>query len=434
LLNKKVELTRKQYKVHDFKEFETSKVLSYPLGSTIKSFEEIQAVFTFFFEWPEYGKATLHTDHFEKQVNIFYHNTKKEFWIDDLKGVDPSFLKLQEKVSITLEIFYMEYQFFTQLDLSHSKNYFTFSFPQKMKISSTVLKKRVHLPEPIPAILESENSRQKIHLLELGIKTIKIQENFSLPEKGTLQVQDLKIPIQSHQSHILEIHHDSQLTAGLYFDLYRKAAFPFLVEKTHSNLEEFWNAYLQSGYLSKFNLNKDRIQRKSNFDFNDYKERILKTWKSILPDKHQTHITYGVQNLKGEIIGASGLALAFIQDQTPIWAIHQLCIMCQPEYIERARDLYTWRFEYLLNSPMDHEIVAWINPKNRLISRIWMKYACYQPKLAYSSTSVHTKIHHFQRKKNSTLSQLKIHSQKIGQEKRFFFLQNNYSLDMLLTI
>jgi hypothetical protein len=151
---------------------------------------------------------------------------------------------------------------------------------------------------------------------------------------------------------------------GLFWDYYRLVAYPSMRSRYEVPFEKGVELYKKTNYFGAFHGEKTQLEIKELTD----------TWESIRSGFHETIVDYYITNSANEPSGCGGLALLLYSDERPIWMLHQLCAIKQPDLIVQSGVLHIWRAEYLAARAEALDAVVSFRSASRWMERIYVKH------------------------------------------------------------
>lgn len=209
-----------------------------------------------------------------------------------------------------------------------------------------------------------------LEIEELGLNSISVKK---IPEPKNKLVQvsiggnlfNTEFVRNTSSNSIFQFKWNDSLDFGAFFEIYRKIAFPDLIPRTRDQFENVFQLYLETDYLTQFNVHEN---------LSDIKSKLLREWEIILESNHIDTADYLTSDKKGKLTGASSVTRAFSTGDQQLWVFHQLCSKRSPSTLQSSGHLYTWRAEYLIGRPDNFKIIGWFRSASRWLERIYVKF------------------------------------------------------------
>lgn len=372
----------------------------YSLGSSllgpdreqVEDPDQVGSALSLFFQWPEYRQAIATAWGQVQDVHAvcdidFDHDEREpsELYITFLdRSVIPQ-PNVGDTITVFLEVFKTAFQIqvvVTAVDEKSSGALGLVVLPPRQVL---IFKKRrlprvntsdlwhQHFPEVFCTF--SNGRTERLTVLQIGMGSAVVEPALPLgegaidfnsktghSERFTFQV------VRSNEAHsVLKLSFQTGEMSGIFFDIYRLAAYPCLSSRSSVRSVDLINLFRETAYFSKFETNETPESRTS---------LILESWDAIEESNHKLTADYVALSDGGNLSGSSSLALAFLgSDGREFWAFHQLCARTSPSLLEQSGSLYIWRAEYLASRPEELSAVVWFDSRSRWLERIYVKFA-----------------------------------------------------------
>jgi hypothetical protein len=355
------------------------------------------AVFSLYFQWPEYSSCLLMRSGSEEEIEIQLDCDREERSLSELrvKFQDQSKnaesqLKwiFGEKVLIQITLFRQIYTFKTEIisEKGSQKNSWDLivKVPVSMEFYKQVRLPRVKVTDKNRGVLaegflitDSAHINIEFKWLELGMHSMKIECSHSLTDRAQcLRVGKLSVPIalesKKENHYIFNLNFSCGKDAGEFFDIYRLIRFPGLEKRSQVKNAEMLQLYQETGYLAKFD---------SSSGLETFSQDCFELWDGLQSLEHQVTADYVVVDDDHKPSAASSVVWGFVEGEMPIWVYHQLCAKKNPNLLERSGDLYTWRAEYLASRPEELKVIVWFDSRSRWLERMYVKAVLSQSSL-----------------------------------------------------
>lgn len=367
-------------------DYSLGEILARNDGFTTQNSAQISAALSLYFQWEESRYAAILFDQAQFVPCILDYDRDErqpsELRIQFSSVIEAPRYEAFQKVSIRFEVFQVCYEFTAEvLAVSTQPQEDGWGLIISVPIALTVFKARrmPRLELTKEAVVELKGSTWTadgessitIEVTEIGLKGISARASLESlkSSKGNLTILGNSFQAElirtCAQRAIFVLNPKDGAEYGIYFDVYRKFAYPHLRPRTDFTPQQGIELYRNTNYFQKFLTEKDAASA--------YAE-IQKTWELVASGTHETTADYFVVDDKNSPVGASSATLAFFKGEEPMWVFHQLCSIAKPDYLDHTGDLYTWRAEYLAGRPEMLSAGVWFDSKSRWIERIYTKF------------------------------------------------------------
>ena len=362
----------------DPNDYKLGEVLASKDGEILSSSERIAAVLSLFFQWPDESNAYAYFDlpgrpsfkvkiEYDKEERFLTQLTLGLPQEVTLKGVDKSFLRL--------EVFNGCYEFESKVieNFNDGCQWLIIEAPTQLKSIKIRRSSRIEITKKDELLLDIKGVKTAVTLNSITLNGFLLNEQLPPLTTGKLQLGDLSVEVYHardiDKKSAFSINFETDHQASLYFDYYRKTAYPNLVPRNQVDLDELYDLFTDAGFFGNFS---------GKFDEETRPEKAKSCWKTLKEAQHKSTADYVAQE-NGVILGSSSCALAFKSSEREFWVFHQLCAKKDTETFDLTGDLYAWRAEYLWNRKSNITSVFWFRSESRWLERIYVKYAMQSP-------------------------------------------------------
>jgi hypothetical protein len=356
----------------DYANHDIAKVLKDSTNQEIRNKQDIDKLFSLYFQWPHKSTALLSTfkstnipislEYDENEANISELLIK----IDNENVVEG----LTDEIIIRIMVFTKCFLFRAKsedLFLEGEKTYLVITPPQEVLNVNIRKHPRLKITDTVLSLKRTNDAVEfKASLTEISAHSLKVSGEFEGNVSYTTELSGLIVEFNVLKCiKGMTILIPAQEQEENYFELYASLIFPDLVNRENVEYDELYNLYAKTGYFGNFSESLP----------SNHREILLKTWAAVDNSKTKKNSIDKIISHKGRLIGSSSLTLALKENQMDYWYIHQLCSDKELGNFTDTGNLYIWRFIYLSMKKDDLRVMASFNSRSRWIEKIFLKFA-----------------------------------------------------------